>query len=193
MKFGLPASSFMPSLATTTPVPVAMELPMPGAAGLPSEARMSVSASGSWSGRAGPAGLNGQVWAPVRRGTATFLTSRCGAGAAGAIATFGSGMIRATAGSRRSRPTSAADTVAATELGAASWSSPVPWLARMLDTMPAWSARAAARSRPPVAPGLRPVCWSRRTTITAPPLAAPASAGAIGAGTAAADAKPGRQ
>ena len=59
--------------------------------------------------------------------------------------------------------------------------------------MPAWPARAAARSRLPAVPGLRPVCWFLRTTITAPPLAAPASAGAIGAGTAAADAEPGRQ
>src|ERR1700744_2980667 len=58
-KFGLPASWFMPMLATITPAPVAMELAMSGALGSPLEAWMSVSASGSCSGLAGPAGLNG--------------------------------------------------------------------------------------------------------------------------------------
>ena len=107
----------MPSLATTTPVPVAMELPMSGADGLPSEAWMSLSASGSSNGLNAAPGLNGHVRALGPPGRATFLTSGVDAGLAGATRNGTSGMMRATAGLWRRALTSAADSVAATELG----------------------------------------------------------------------------
>src|SRR5580700_5500948 len=78
VKLGLPASWFIPSFAMITPLPVAIELAMPGARGLPSEAWTSATASGSCSGWEGPAGLKGQVAALAavdRRGAATALLS----------------------------------------------------------------------------------------------------------------------
>ena len=47
---GSPARAFIPSLATITPWPVAMEFASSGAFGLPSEAWMSATASGSCTG-----------------------------------------------------------------------------------------------------------------------------------------------
>ena len=145
------------------------------------------SASGSCNGRDAPAGLNGHVCAPgPLLGRATFVAIRVGTGLAGATRIVESGITRATAGLCRRSLTSAADSVAATELGAVSWSTLVPWLARMLETMEAWSARESARSWLSCARRLSPGCWFFSTTMTAPPLAAPASAGAMGEGAAAA-------
>src|ERR1700744_6487173 len=151
-KFGLPASWFMPMLATITPAPVAMELAMSGALGSPLEAWMSVSASGSCSGLAGPAGVNGHDvfdWPPAvgfpalgvavpAAGAPVRLWSSC-------VGSGESGTISATAGLLRNRLTSADETWAATASGATrDWTLVPPW-AVMSEVTGVWLDRAAAR------------------------------------------------
>src|ERR1700691_4502522 len=132
-KLGLPASSLMPSFATTTPVPVAMELASSGAFGFPFEAWTSASASPSCRGLPGPAGLNGQVLGDGLLWWATFAPAGTAGGVDAATWICGSGMTSETAGLLRSAVTSEADSVAATELGSASCVTPVPPLDLMRD------------------------------------------------------------
>src|ERR1700759_2029163 len=132
-KFGLPASWFMPMLATITPAPVAMELAMSGAFGSPLEAWMSVSASGSCSGLDVPAGLNGQevldcpwvVAVAVAALAAVVVAAEPTAVAPVRLWVWWagggpSGRISAPAGLLRNRLTSADETWAATASGATS-------------------------------------------------------------------------
>ena len=83
----------MPSLAMITPLPVAMEFPSSGAFGLPSEARMSATASGSCTG------LDGQFFGMtcVRSGA---MVAAAAAGAARPAARLGGHVLGA---GRRSR------------------------------------------------------------------------------------------
>ena len=163
VKFGLPASSLMPSLATMTPLPVAIW----------SGRRWRgcrCSASGSSSGCAGFAGHSLEL-------------SFGGVGTVGVDATtwtrsVESGVTWATAGSACTRRTSAADMCAATALTLTSWVIRVPPWARMSATSERWSARVAALRCGPFARSFSVLCWSSRATMTAPPLAAPSTAGA---------------
>src|ERR1700729_3393191 len=143
---------------------------------------MSDSASGSTSGLDVPAGLNGQL--PSLLDLATFAAGSTADGAAAgldpATGTGTSGTISATEGSWRSRPTSAADRLAATASGATSCVTSVPPLAVMSDTTGAWSDRAAAMRWLACVRRFMLENWYVKTTITRPPAAAPSITGAWG-------------
>src|ERR1700722_2917329 len=179
MKFGFPARLFAPSLAMMTPLPVAMVLPSPGAPGVPLDAWISMFASPSCRGLPG-SGLNGQLAPFAGRAAGWAAAGGWASEPEGRIWTCESGMICATAELASREATAAADSVAATSLGSDTCTRFVPPSALMAATTGAWSAAVAPRTAAAWVRMFMSVCWTLSTTMTAPPFAAPSTAGALG-------------